>query len=68
MQIERGQWGVIDAARTRCQVIGGNIVELGNPMTAGLASYNTAVTNIASVNDPPRKPNANDTNANDTAE
>jgi hypothetical protein len=48
---ERGQWGVIDAASNLCQVTGGNIVELGNLMTAGLTSYNTASANMATVID-----------------
>jgi hypothetical protein len=70
-EIERGQWHVIDAARTLCQVTAGNVVELGNLMTAGLASYNTAVTNMATVidihtaltrslDDPPLTPNTSD--------
>jgi hypothetical protein len=50
-EIERGQWGVIDAASNLCQVTGGNIVELGNLMTAGLTSYDTAVVKLATVID-----------------
>jgi|GEM_PF-7076692 len=42
-EIERGQWRVIDAASNLCQVTGGNIVELGNLMTTGLASYNVSI-------------------------
>lgn len=41
-QMERGQWGVIDAARTLCQVTGGNFVELSVLLATGLASFNTA--------------------------
>ena len=67
-EIERGRWGVIDAASNLCQVTGGNVVELGDLMTAGLTSYNTAVANMATVidihkalahtpDDPPPTPN-----------
>ena len=70
-EIERGQWGVIDAASNLCQVTGGNVVELGNLMTAGLTSYNTAVANMATVidthkalthtlDDPPPPPNTSE--------
>ena len=79
-EIERGQWRVIEAASGLCQVTGGNVGELSNLMTAGLASYNSAVTNMATVidlhtalthtlEDPPPTPNVSDTNASDdTAE
>ena len=43
--------GVIDAASNLCQVTGGNVVELGNLMTARLARCNTAVANMATVID-----------------
>jgi hypothetical protein len=71
VEIERGQWGVIDAASTLCQVTGSNIAELSNLMAVGLGSFNTAVANMATVlgthdalsrtlDDQPATRNAND--------